>query len=64
LLVIVFEENKRISLEVDAMRGDQLIALAEFAVKKFGEGYRLIVGHQMELTPSRLVLNTTGLTSI
>lgn len=36
--------------------------LSEFTTRNFERGYKLVVAHQLELSPSRLVLNTLDLT--
>jgi hypothetical protein len=48
---------------MEALPGEELVSLAEYAVMNFSSDYRLVVGHQLELSPSKMVLNTVDLTA-
>ena len=54
--------NRFASLQLGSLEGPALIELVELVISEFPEGnYRIIAGHQIELTANRLILNTTGL---
>jgi hypothetical protein len=51
------------SLQLEELNAEAMIQLVQLVITEFQEGhYRIVVGHQIELTSNRLILNTTGLT--
>lgn len=63
LVEMLAKLNRFASLQLGGFEGQALIELVEHVVNEFPEGnYRIVAGHQIELTANRLILNTTGLT--
>ena len=63
LVEMLAQLNRFASLQLGGLKGSTLIELVELVVNEFPEGnYRIVAGHQIELTANRLILNTTGLT--
>lgn len=54
--------NRFASLQIENLDSKSLINLIEIVSHQFQEGYyRIVIGHQIELTSCRMILNTTGL---
>ena len=62
LLLILFSERKNVSLETGVLSGEDIVSLSEFATLNFSKNYRLVIGHQIELSSYRMCLNTVDLT--
>lgn len=62
LVEMLAKLNRFASLQLGNLEGRSLIELVELVIGEFPEGnYRIVAGHQIELTANRLILNTTGL---
>lgn len=62
MISMLISLNRFASLQIDSLDSKSLIKLIEIVSHEFQEGYyRIVIGHQIELTSCRMILNTTGL---
>ena len=64
LLALVAESKRKVFLELQALDSDMLVWMAGKVVNQLqGRTYHISIGHQIEITSARFVINTTGLSA-